>query len=92
MLVAIDRATRLIYYKIYGHKTADNAVDFIKKCKEFYPFHLKYILTDNGLEFTDKFARDNNKPRGNHKFDKECAKQIIEHRLTAPATPKTNGM
>lgn len=29
---------------------------------------------------------------GNHKFDIECKKDDIEHRLTAPATPKTNGM
>lgn len=88
MFVAINRATRLIYYKIYEHKRADNAVDFLKECKEFYPFYLEYVLRDNGLEFTDKFARGNNKPSGNHKFDREC----IEHRLTAPATPKTNGM
>ncbi|MFT7860911.1 MAG: integrase core domain-containing protein, partial [Sulfurimonas sp.] len=26
------------------------------------------------------------------KFDVECTKENIEHRLTAPATPKTNGM
>ena len=92
LFVAIDRATRLMYYKVYEHKTADNAVDFIKECRDFYPFYLEYILTDNGLEFTDKFARGNNKPSGNHKFDKECEEQNIKHRLTAPATPKTNGM
>ena len=73
-------------------KSANNAVDFIKRCKEFYPFILGYVLTDNGLEFTDKFARDNKKPSGNHKFDKEYTAQNIKHRLTAPATPKTNGM
>ncbi len=92
LFVAIDRATRLIYYKLYANKTADNAVDFIKECRGFYPFYLEYILTDNGLEFTDKFARGNTKASGNHKFDKECEKQEIEHRLTAPAKPKTNGM
>lgn len=92
LFVAIDRATRLMYYKVYENKTADNAVDFIKECEEFYPFNLEYVLTDNGLEFTDKFARGNKKPSGNHKFDKECLEQAIEHRLTAPATPKTNGM
>lgn len=92
LFVAIDRATRVMYYKVYEHKTADNAVDFIKECEEFYPFKLEYVLTDNGLEFTDKFARGNKQASGNHKFDKECTKQSIKHRLTAPATPKTNGM
>jgi len=57
---------------VYEHKTADNAVDFIKECKEFYPFKLEYILTDNGLEFTDKFGRGNKQASGNHRFDKEC--------------------
>jgi transposase-like protein len=92
LFVAIDRATRLLYYQIYDNKTADNAVSFLKKCKEFYPFYISHILSDNGLEFTDKFARGGNKASGNHKFDIECKKEKIEHRLTAPATPKTNGM
>ncbi|VAW48357.1 hypothetical protein MNBD_GAMMA03-1819 [hydrothermal vent metagenome] len=29
---------------------------------------------------------------GNHKFDQVCKKVNIDHRLTAPATPKTNDM
>ena len=32
------------------------------------------------------------KVSGNHRFDKECEKENIDHRLTAPAIPKTNGM
>jgi transposase InsO family protein len=27
-----------------------------------------------------------------HKFDKLCSRSEIEHRLTQPVTPKTNGM
>ena len=92
MFVAIDRSTRLIFYKIYESKTADNAVDFLEQCKEFFPFYITHILTDNGLEFTDKWARGKGVVSGNHKFDKECKKDDIEHRLTAPNTPKTNGM
>lgn len=92
LFVAIDRATRLLYYKIYENKTADNAVTFLKECKQYFPFYITHILTDNGLEFTDKFARGKNKVSGNHKFDKECTEDNIEHRLTAPATPQTNGM
>ncbi|MBT3812759.1 MAG: transposase, partial [Gammaproteobacteria bacterium] len=29
---------------------------------------------------------------GNHSFDMACINGHIDHRLTAPATPKTNGM
>jgi transposase InsO family protein len=49
-------------------------------------------LTDNGLEFTDKFISKDKKPTGNHQFDLRCNKDGIDHRLTAPFTPQTNGM
>jgi len=103
LFVAIDRATRLLYYKVYENKTADNAVKFLKECKEYFPFYITHILTDNGLEFTDKWARGKGVVSGNHKFDVECSlpqgqaqteckEDTIEHRLTAPYTPQTNGM
>jgi transposase InsO family protein len=62
------------------------------ECKEFFPFYITHVLTDNGLEFTDKFARGRTEPSNNHVFDKACNDDDIEHRLTAPYTPKTNGM
>jgi transposase-like protein len=92
LFVAIDRATRLLYYKVYKNKSSDNAVEFLKECKEYFPFYLTHILTDNGLEFTDKWARGKGFVSGNHKFDIECSEDSIEHRLTAPYTPQTNGM
>ena len=99
LFVAIDRATRLLYYKVYKNKSSANAVAFLKECKEYFPFYITHILTDNGLEFTDKWARGKGFVSGNHIFDKECScideqkgQQAIEHRLTAPYTPQTNGM
>ena len=92
LFVAIDRATRLLYYKVYKNKSSQNAVDFLKECKAFFPFYITHILTDNGLEFTDKWARGKGFVSGNHVFDIECKADEIEHRLTAPYTPQTNGM
>ena len=92
LFVAIDRATRLLYYKVYKNKSSTNAVVFLKECKEYFPFYITHILTDNGLEFTDKWARGKGFVSGNHKFDVECSEDNIEHRLTAPYTPQTNGM
>lgn len=92
LFVAIDRATRLLYYKVYDRKTAANAAAFLQECLAWFPFYVQYILTDNGLEFTDRFVRGKNNVSGNHLFDKACANETIEHRLTAPATPRTNGM
>lgn len=57
LFVAIDRTTRLLYYKVYENKTAANAEAFLRESKEYFPFYITHILTDNGLEFTDKFAR-----------------------------------
>ena len=92
LFVAIDRATRVMYYKVYENKTATNAVLFLEECKAFFPFYITHILTDNGLEFTDKYIGKTKEVSGNHDFDKACTEENIDHRLTAPHTPKTNGM
>ena len=59
-------------------------------------------MTANRSEFTDRYAKDSkikkqlqidpNKPSGTHPFDIECKKHNIEHRLTKPYHPQTNGM
>ena len=92
LFVAIDRATRLMYYKVYTHKSSKNAVAFFKECQLFFPFYITHVLTDNGLEFTDKFVGKTKTVSGNHIFDKVCKDKNVDHRLTAPFTPKTNGM
>jgi transposase InsO family protein len=94
LFVAIDRATRTLFYKVYENKTAESTDDFVKRCKDFFPFKLTHILTDNGLEFTNKLLKSKKgelykKPS---KLDKFCEKENIEHRLTKVNTPKTNGM
>ena len=78
LFVAIDRATRLLYYKVYENKSSDNAVSFLKECKEYFPFYITHILTDNGGEFTDRFVSKDKKVSNNHKFDKECNKDNIK--------------
>ena len=92
LYVAIDRATRLMYFKVYKNKTGSNAVDFLEECQSYFPFYISHVLTDNGAEFTDKFTYKKNKASGNHDFDMACIEGNIDHRLTAPFTPKTNGM
>jgi transposase InsO family protein len=94
LFVAIDRATRSLYYKVYDAKTADNAEDFMKDCIAHFPFGITHVLSDNGLEFTNRFIKSKNgsyciKPS---KLDLVCQENNIEHRLTMPSKPKTNGM
>lgn len=92
LYVAIDRATRVVFVDIYDDKTAQSMNKFLEDAINYFPFEIYKILTDNGKEFTDRFNNKAQKPTGNHIFDTTCVKNNIEHRLTAPYTPKTNGM
>ena len=91
--VAIDRATRWVYVAIKANKTAAAARSFLNAVAKAAPFHIRTLLTDNGKEFTDRlFGSRAREQSGQHEFDRLCQSLGIEHRLTKPATPRTNGM
>ena len=93
LFVAIDRATRWVFVAIKGNKSAASARAFLKALHKACPLKIVKLLTDNGKEFTDRlFASRAREPSGNHEFDLLCTQLGIEHRLTKPRTPKTNGM
>ena len=94
LFVAIDRCTRAMIYWVYEHKTGENTENFMDKCLTFFPFDITHILTDNGLEFTNRLlvSKKGDKCTKLSKMDLKCLENNIEHRLTAPFTPKTNGM
>jgi transposase InsO family protein len=95
--VAIDRATRYVYVEIHRRRDAKTSAGFLTRFLAHFPYPVHTILTDNGAEFTDRFAVDMKnkppgKPSGKHPFDLVCAKHKIDHRLTRPYRPQTNGM
>jgi Integrase core domain len=95
--VAIDRATRYVYLEIHPGRDADTAAGFLNRFLAHFPHRVHTILTDNGSEFTDRFAVDmknkpHDRPSGRHPFDRVCAKHRIDHRLTKPYRPQTNGL
>ena len=93
LFVAIDRATRWVFIALKPHKTAAAARAFLKALHKASPIKITRILTDNGKEFTDRlFGSSNRGASGEHEFDKLCEALGIEHRLTKPRSPKTNGM
>lgn len=95
LYVAIDRQTRYMFYKIYDRQTQFNTLDFVTKCYYFFPFKINYILTDNGREFTNKGLKHRGVSKDNVKnslLTSFCLAVGIEHRLTKPYSPKTNGM
>lgn len=95
--VAIDRATRYVYLEIHPRRDAETAAGFLQRFLTHFPHAVHTILTDNGSEFTDRFAVDmKNKPQGRpsgrHPFDRLCTANSIQHRLTRPYRPQTNGL
>lgn len=95
LFVAIDRATRFLHYKIYDAKSAKNTLDFMMEFKELLPIkQITHILTDNGLEFTNKLimSKKGNLCQKNSILDTFCNENNIIHRLIKPFTPQTNGM
>ena len=93
VFVAIDRATRWVFIAIKSHKTAAAARSFLSALAKAAPMKIKTLLTDNGREFTDRaFGVRAKDASGEHGFDALCQALGIEHRLTKPKHPQTNGM
>jgi IS30 family transposase len=55
LFVAIDRATRWVFMRIYADQTECSAVDFLRRVHEAAVFKITQLLTDNGTQFTDRF-------------------------------------
>lgn len=97
VFVAIDRATRFVYAEIHNQRDGATAHSFIERFRQAFPLPIHTILSDNGGEWTDRFAVDKKakpqgKPSGDHPFDRFCAEHRIKHKLTRPFRPQTNGM
>ena len=54
LFVAIDRATRWVFIRIFSAKSAANARRFLRDLERACPLNIRTILTDNGKEFTDR--------------------------------------
>jgi len=95
--VAIDRATRFVHVAVLRNRKGRTAAAFLESFLARWPGPVHTVLTDNGSEFTDRFAVDKpgkpeGKPSGAHPFDRLCQHHGITHRLTRPFRPQTNGM
>lgn len=93
LFVAINRTSKFAFVELHEKATMRVAADFLQSLIEALPYKIHTILTDNGIQFAD-LPKNGSKPtamwRG-HPFDHTCRQHGIEHRLTKPNHPWTNG-
>lgn len=88
LFVAIDRTSKFTFVELHERATRPIASQFLRNLIAAVPYKIHTILTDNGIQFanraTDKYAFK-------LLFDRICEQVGIEHRLTKPNHPWTNG-
>ena len=93
LFVAIDRTSKFAYAELHQRADRKTATAFLKALLKAVPYKIHTVLTDNGIQFAD-LPKNRTGPtalwRG-HMFDLLCQQHGIEHRLTKPNHPWTNG-
>ena len=88
LFVAIDRTSKYAVAELRTSAKSEDACEFLRRLMEVVPYRIHTILTDNGTIFAPP---PNAKRQGKREFGKICAAHGIEHRLTKPYHPWTNG-
>ena len=93
LFVAIDRTSKFAFVQLVEQADMRAASSFLEALLQAVPYRIHTVLTDNGIQFAD-LPRNRQGPtarfRG-HPFDRVCRANGIEHRLTKPNHPWTNG-
>jgi transposase InsO family protein len=103
LFVAIDRTSKFAFAQLHDRASRRIAADFLRALIAAVPYTIHTVLTDNGTQFTELASfrhslastETENEPDGPgricriHAFD--CQQHNIEHRLTKPNHPWTNG-
>ena len=93
LFVGIDRTSKFAFVQLHEQADRRTAIAFLEALIAATPYRLHTILTDNGIQFADlPRNRDGWTARyWVHRFDQICREHGIEHRLTKPNHPWTNG-
>ena len=102
LLVAIDRTSKFAFVEVHEKVTRRTAADFLRHLIAAVPYKVHTVLTDNGTHFTTpgntgsaasdiRAAMDAGELFWAHAFEYACAENNIDHRLTKPRHPWTNG-
>jgi transposase InsO family protein len=102
LFVAVDRTSKFAFTELHAKATRRVAADFLRALIKAVPYKIHTLLTDNGTHFTTpgnkgsaapdiKLALQRGEPFRAHSFELACAQNDIDHRLTKPMHPWTNG-
>ena len=102
LLVAIDRTSKFAFVEMHEKVARRTAGDFLRRLIAAVPYKVHTVLTDNGTHFTTpgntssaapdiKAALEAGELVWAHAFEYACAQNDIDHRLTKPKHPWTNG-
>jgi transposase-like protein len=102
LFVAIDRTSKFAFAELHQKATTAVSADFLRALIQATPYKIHTVLTDNGIHFTDPAGGTWTPPeiremmkRGDpfraHAFEYACACNDVDHRLTKPKHPWTNG-
>jgi transposase InsO family protein len=102
LFVAVDRTSKLVLARLVANATRQTAADFLDELVQAVPYQIHTVLTDNGTHFTSPGNGRSAAPEIRaalaagelfraHSFEYACARHQIDHRLTKPNHPWTNG-
>jgi IS30 family transposase len=90
LFVAVDRTSKSVFARICRRATKLAAAAFPKVLVRPVPYRVHTILTDNGVQFVDRYQGGSQTWIGRI-FGRTCPLGGIEHRLTKPYHPWTDG-
>ena len=90
LFVAVDRTSKLVFARIYRRATKLAAAAFLRVLVKTVPYKIHTILTDNGVQFVQR-GSTGSQDWFPHIFGRVARENGIEHRLTKPYHPWTNG-
>ena len=96
MFLAIDRVSKFTHVAFHDANTKMNGAAFLRQVVAVFPYAIHTVLTDDGTAFADLPKNRGRHPEieaifGGHVFDRVCDEHGIEHKLTKPYHPWTNG-
>lgn len=88
----VDHASNWSFKFAYSKISAKNTEDFMERLLKECPFKIKRLQTDNGVEFTYKWASKNADDPKEHPLLRLCAREGIVHKLIPPGEKELQGL